>query len=115
VSLNNLRTTYIDSYLLHSPLNTIERTLEAWKVLMKLQDNGIVSLIGVSNTYDVETLKTLETQGGRRPNVVQNRWHEGNGFDKEVVRYCKENSIYYEWVYSCSQMIYTSFHLTGFW
>lgn len=96
VSLKNLRTTYIDSYLLHSPLNTMWRTLEAWEVLKRLQDDGVVRLIGVSNTYDVETLKTLETQGGRKPNVVQNRWYEGNGFDKAVVRYCKENSIYYE-------------------
>lgn len=96
MSLNNLRTTYIDSYLLHSPLNTMERTLEAWEVLKKLQDDGVVHLIGVSNTYDVETLKALETLGGRKPNVVQNRWYEGNGFDRAVVHYCKGNSIYYQ-------------------
>jgi len=96
VSLKNLRTTYIDCYLLHSPLNTMWRTLEAWEALKRLQDDGVVRLIGVSNTYDVETLKALDTQGGRKPNVVQNRWYEGNGFDKAVVYYCKENSIHYE-------------------
>jgi diketogulonate reductase-like aldo/keto reductase len=74
----------------------MERTLEAWKVFTKLQDDGVVRLIGVSNIYDVETLKLLETQGGRKPNVVQNRWYERNGFDRAVVHYCKENSIYYE-------------------
>ena len=37
-SLKNLRTSYIDSYILHSPLDTLARTLQAWKVLMALQE-----------------------------------------------------------------------------
>ncbi|KAF7428078.1 hypothetical protein PC9H_007297 [Pleurotus ostreatus] len=73
-SLANLRTTYIDSYLLHSPLSTKARTLEAWRALIGLQDAGKVRMIG----------------------VVQNRWYEGNGWDKDVYRYCRAHGILYQ-------------------
>ncbi|PVF94613.1 Aldo/keto reductase [Serendipita vermifera] len=95
-SLKNLKTTYLDSYILHSPLNTLDRTLEAWKVLCSLQDQGLVKNIGMSNTYDVKILEALERHGGRKPQVVQNRWYEGNAFDRDVVKYCRDNQIHYE-------------------
>ncbi|KLO14238.1 Aldo/keto reductase [Schizopora paradoxa] len=93
-SLENLHTDYLDSYVLHGPLETVERTLEAWKAMGSLQDEGKVHLIGVSNTYEVGLLKTLEQE--RSVQVVQNRWHDGNGWDKEVVKYCKEHGIMYQ-------------------
>ncbi|EKM54705.1 uncharacterized protein PHACADRAFT_163102 [Phanerochaete carnosa HHB-10118-sp] len=95
-SLKNLRTSYVDSYVLHSPLETLARTLAAWKVLMALQDAGKVKYIGVSNTYDVETLETLEKHGGRRVQVVQNRWFEGNGWDTKVFAYCRKHNVQYQ-------------------
>lgn len=95
-SLKNLKTSYVDSYILHSPLNNLERTLEAWKVLCSLQDQGFAKHIGVSNTYDVNVLKALETEGGRKPQVVQNRWYEENAFDRDVFKYCRQNNIYYQ-------------------
>ena len=97
-SLSNLRTTYLDSYILHSPLPTIEQTLEAWHALMKLQDEGTVRLIGVSNTYDVRILQAL--QKARKVQVVQNRWYEGNNWDQQVFNYCKELGIMYQYVIS---------------
>lgn len=95
-SLANLHTTYLDSYILHSPLKTIERTLEAWRTLMALQDEGKVRMIGVSNTYDVNILHTLSRE--RKVQVVQNRWYEGNGWDKSVLSYCQEHEIQYQCV-----------------
>ncbi|KAI0339930.1 Aldo/keto reductase [Trametopsis cervina] len=89
-SLKNLRTTFIDSYILHSPLETLSRTITAWKALMSLQDSGKVKYIGVSNTYDVSVLEALERDGGRRVQVVQNRWFEGNGWDAKVLSYCRK-------------------------
>ena len=99
-SLKNLRTSYVDSYLLHSPLDTLPRTLAAWKVLVALQDAGVVRRIGVSNTYDLGTLEALEREGGRRPDVVQNRWHEGNQWDNDVWAYCVKHGIQYQYVRS---------------
>lgn len=97
-SLRNLRTSYLDSYILHSPLSTLEETLEAWKVLGALQDEGRVHLIGVSNAYKVSILQAMAQE--RPVQVVQNRWYEKNGWDKDVFRYCKENGVMYQYVYS---------------
>jgi diketogulonate reductase-like aldo/keto reductase len=93
-SLSNLRTTYLDSYLLHSPLDSFERTLEAWRVLIALQEEGKVRNIGLSNVYDISLLKALGAE--RQVQVVQNRWHEGNLWDRDVCRYCRENGIQYQ-------------------
>jgi len=95
-SLMNLRTTYLDSFLLHSPLPTLPQTIAAWRVLIALQDSGRVKAIGVSNTYDVAILEALEKQGGRKVQVVQNRWYEGNQWDKDVWSYCRENGVQYQ-------------------
>ena len=53
-------------------------------------------MIGVSNTYDVKVLIALGK--ARKVQVVQNRWYEGNEWDKKVVTYCKENGIMYQCV-----------------
>ncbi|KAF8231053.1 Aldo/keto reductase [Tricholoma matsutake] len=79
-SLSNLHTTYLDSYILHSPLKTIEHTLEAWCVLMALQDEGKVCMIGVSNAYDMDILHALGRE--RKVQVIQNRWYEVNEWDQ---------------------------------
>lgn len=94
VSLSQLHTTYLDSYILHSPLPTLEETLEAWAALGALQDAGHVRAIGVSNTYDVRVLQALSTV--RPVQVVQNRWHERNNWDREVCRYCTDQGIQYQ-------------------
>ncbi|TFY64055.1 hypothetical protein EVJ58_g2874, partial [Rhodofomes roseus] len=82
-SLKNLRTTYLDSLLLHSPLSRLPDTVAAWRALVELQDSGTVRTIGMSNTYDVRILEKLEQETGRRVQVVQNRWFEGNAWDRE--------------------------------
>ncbi|KIY53293.1 Aldo/keto reductase [Fistulina hepatica ATCC 64428] len=93
-SLANLRTTYLDSYILHSPFRRMDDTLEAWRVLVSLQDQGKVHAIGISNCYDVRILRALETV--RRVQVVQNRWFEGNGWDQEVYQYCMKYNVPYQ-------------------
>ncbi|KAH9912890.1 NADP-dependent oxidoreductase domain-containing protein [Fomitopsis serialis] len=95
-SLRNLRTTYLDSLLLHSPLSRVADTVTAWRALVALQDEGTVHTIGMSNTYDVRVLEQLERETGRRVQVVQNRWFEGNAWDREVCRYCRERGIQYQ-------------------
>lgn len=51
-------------------------------------------MIGVSNTYDVGILEALGKV--RKVDVVQNRWHQGNDWDKEVCKYCIVNGIQYQ-------------------
>ncbi len=98
-SLKNLRTTYLDSLLLHSPLHTVAETVTAWRTLVGLQDSGLVRKIGVSNTYDVGILEALEGEGGRRTDVVQNRWFEGNQWNNDVWAYCVRHGIQYQYVH----------------
>ncbi|KAI6040212.1 NADP-dependent oxidoreductase domain-containing protein [Pisolithus marmoratus] len=93
-SLRNLRTSYLDSYLLHSPLRTMDATLEAWHALIAAQDAGTVRRIGISNVYDVRVLDMLGQL--RKVQVVQNRWYEGNSWDREVWQYCRDNGIEYQ-------------------
>jgi len=93
-STKNLRTSYLDSYILHSPEDTDEDTMEAWKVLIDLQNAGSVRMIGISNTYDVSTVKMLAKE--HKVEVVQNRWYERNDWNKDVVRYCKANGGMYQ-------------------
>jgi len=45
VSLGNLRTTYLDSYILQSLLGTLGGMVEAWKTFMYLQDQGQVNYL----------------------------------------------------------------------
>lgn len=73
-------------------------TLAAWNTLVALQNEGVVRKIGVSNTYDVATLEALERKGGKRPDVVQNRWFEGNQWDNAVWAYCVQHDIQYQYV-----------------
>ena len=63
---------------------------------MALQDAGKVKYIGVSNAYDVRVLEALEKDGGRRVQIVQNRWFEGNGWDPKVLAYCKQYRVQYQ-------------------
>jgi diketogulonate reductase-like aldo/keto reductase len=63
---------------------------------MSLQDEGKVRNIGLSNVYDVGVLNALKAE--RQAQVVQNRWYQGNGWDKEVCRYCRTNGIQYQFV-----------------
>jgi diketogulonate reductase-like aldo/keto reductase len=95
-SLRNLRTTYLDSYILHSPLDTHARTVEAWRTLVALRQDGRVRQIGVSNTYDIETLELLAQETGTPVAIVQNRWYERNDFDGAVWNYCRERGIQYQ-------------------
>ncbi|KAI0305621.1 Aldo/keto reductase [Multifurca ochricompacta] len=95
-SLQQLRTTYLDSYILHSPLETYAKTLEAWRVLVSFQDEDRVRVIGLSNAYDADLLARLGKDSGRAVQVVQNRWYERNGWNREVVAWCHANGAQYQ-------------------
>ena len=95
-SLRHLHTTYLDSYILHSPLETYLKTLEAWRILVGFQDEGRVRMIGLSNTYDQTLLARLGEDSGHAVQIVQNRWYERNGWDREVVKWCRANGAQYQ-------------------
>ena len=79
---------------MHSPLSTPTDTLAAWNVLNSLKEQGKVRMIGVSNAYKVATIKLLDAE--HKVEVVQNRWYQDDDWDKDVVKYCRENGIMYQ-------------------
>lgn len=95
VSLKNLQTTYLDSYILHSPFQNFADTMKAWRVFEKLYDEGKVKNIGISNCYIFRIFKNLYKEAKIKPTVLQNRFYEESSYDKELREFCSEKSINY--------------------
>ncbi|SNX86770.1 uncharacterized protein MEPE_05479 [Melanopsichium pennsylvanicum] len=72
---------YIDSYVLHSPLTTLERTLKVWKTMETFVHLGLVRQIGISNVYDPNIFQAISRTTTITPSIVQNRWHYTTGHD----------------------------------
>jgi diketogulonate reductase-like aldo/keto reductase len=88
-TLRDLRTDYLDLYLLHWPVPG--RNVEAWRALEELRAEGKVRSIGVSN-YTVEDLEELARHSSSRPAVNQ---LEVNPFlfRSRTLAYCRAQGI----------------------
>jgi len=95
-SLYNLGTSRIDSLVLHSPLPTLEETLEVWGVFEKAVDAGQVGQLGISNCYDPPTFKALYEKARIKPKILQNRFYKDSGYDVELRAYCLEKGVTYQ-------------------
>ncbi|KAL3931995.1 MAG: hypothetical protein SGBAC_011054 [Bacillariaceae sp.] len=95
-SLKNLQTTYLNSWVLHSPLPTIDETMEAWRIMENELQNGRVHQLGVSNCYSLEKFQSIYNQAKIKPKVLQNRFYQDSNFDTELRKFCKEHEITYQ-------------------
>ncbi|MGF9662521.1 aldo/keto reductase [Arthrobacter crystallopoietes] len=73
-SLAQLRLDYVDLYLIHWPVPSQGRYVEAWKELEKIQSDGGARAIGVSN-FLPEHLETLLAEARTTPAVNQLEIH----------------------------------------
>ena len=96
VSLKNLKTDYLDGFLLHSPLPRERQTLEAWQAMESLVDAGTVRQLGISNCYRLEQLEALCESARVKPAVVQNRFYADTGYDREIRAFCRQHRIGYQ-------------------
>ncbi len=89
-SLKRLDTDYIDLYQVHWPdiETSQEETMEA---LLKIQEQGKVRVIGVSN-YSVEQMKSI-MKSGKIESLQPDYSLLNRSIEKGVVSYCKENKI----------------------
>ena len=97
-SLEHLRTTYVDAYLLHGPSskNRLTRTDWAvWRAMEELHRTGKTRLLGVSNV-SLSQLKTLVEEASVAPAFVQNRCYARTGWDREVRAFCNRSGILYQ-------------------
>lgn len=96
VSQINLFTQYIDGLILHSPFAQFEQTLEAWRAMELIYQQGLVGQLGISNCYDVAEFKRLYQQAQVKPSIVQNRFYSKTLFDKELRAFCLDHQIGYQ-------------------
>jgi diketogulonate reductase-like aldo/keto reductase len=97
-SLEHLKTTYLDSYVLHGPMyrdGLSDEDWEAWRAIEALARDGRTRLVGVSNV-SLEQLGELCDGAALKPAFVQNRCFARTGWDRAVRRYCKEQGIVYQ-------------------
>lgn len=105
-SLHNLRhsgessdddqTAYIDTLVLHSPLPTLDETLEAWTAIETYVPHRIRNL-GISNcTLPVLEMLCSSPRVRIRPAVVQNRFYTATRFDVALRSFCRDHGIIYQ-------------------
>ncbi|MFC3394149.1 2,5-didehydrogluconate reductase DkgA [Brenneria rubrifaciens] len=73
-SLRKLRLDYVDLYLIHWPLPQQNTYVEAWRGLIKLQEQGLTKSIGVSN-FHAHHLQRLKDETGVLPVINQIELH----------------------------------------
>ncbi|MEH0833373.1 2,5-didehydrogluconate reductase DkgA [Pectobacterium cacticida] len=73
-SLRKLRLDYVDLYLIHWPLPQQNTFVDAWRGLIKLQEQGLVKSIGVSN-FHIHHLQRLQEETGVLPVIDQIELH----------------------------------------
>ncbi|GKW25554.1 2,5-didehydrogluconate reductase DkgA [Pectobacterium polonicum] len=73
-SLRKLRLDYVDLYLIHWPLPQQNTFVDAWRGLIKLQEQGLAKSIGVSN-FHIHHLQRLKEETGVLPVIDQVELH----------------------------------------
>ena len=107
VSLKNLQTEYLDSFLLHSPFGPYSALLTGWKAMEAIQQSGGARQLGICNCYDLNLLKQLYDDAVVKPAIVQNRFYRETGFDTTLRRWCCERGIVYQgfWILTANPHI----------
>lgn len=90
-SLENLKTDYIDLYLIHHPIEDKDKLKHTWELLESFVDKGKIKSIGVSN-FDIDLLKTVQQFARIQPavNQIQSNPHTWNN---EVIEFMQKNYI----------------------
>lgn len=83
---------YIDLYLIHWPGK--DKFKQTWKAFEKLQKDGYIRAIGVSN-FKIHHLETLKQDSDTIPAVNQVEFHPLNN-QQELLQYCKSEGIQLE-------------------
>lgn len=96
ISKKNLRVSYIDGLILHSPLENLDQTLIAWKAMEQIHNQGGTKQIGISNCYDLEMLKQLYDSAQIKPTILQNRFYADTDYDNEIRKWSLERKIIYQ-------------------
>ena len=90
-TLKDLRTDYLDAYLLHWPGTDEPKRLGAYEQLLSLQQKGLLKSIGVSN-FGVDQLDKIYEEFGEYPVINQIECHPSYQ-QKDLAAYCRQKGI----------------------
>lgn len=96
VSLRNLGVSVIDSLVLHSPLPSLEQTMEVWQTMESLVEAGRFRQLGISNCYSQQLFERIFASASIKPSVLQNRFYEDSGYDISLRKFCQEKGVIYQ-------------------
>jgi diketogulonate reductase-like aldo/keto reductase len=70
-------------------------------------DEGSVRALGISDCYELPVLERLWQAARVKPLVVQNRFYQDTGFDRDIRAFCSERGLYYQsfWTLSANPHI----------
>lgn len=98
-SLGELRTEYVDLFLIHAPANlgeseqeTVELRLQSWSVMESLHAAGVLRAIGVSN-FEQRHIEQILEWGSVVPAVNQVELHAHLG-QRELRTFCAKERIH---------------------
>ena len=97
-SLEHLRMSYIDSFILHGPSvrkGLTAADLDAWKAMESLHEEQQVGYLGVSNV-SLEQLQTLCKVARIKPRFAQIRCYATRSWDRDIRDFCAVNDIIYQ-------------------
>ncbi|UNI20139.1 hypothetical protein JDV02_006257 [Purpureocillium takamizusanense] len=99
---------YLDSLVLHSPMDTVDETLTVWKTLESYAPHRIRHL-GISNTT-LAILDAIYARASVKPAVVQNRFYGQTGYEADMRAYCREKGIVFQafWTIGANRMLVQS-------
>lgn len=100
-SLDALRLSYIDLYLIHAPWpwsdmggDYTEQNIASWRAMEKLYKDGLVRAIGISN-FRPEHIRPLLENCEIIPMVNQISYYAGH-IQRSVTGFCREHGIFVE-------------------
>lgn len=99
---------YLDSVVLHSPMDTLQDTITVWKTLEEYTPHKVRNL-GISNTT-LPVVEALYSQMSVKPSVVQNRFHDRTEFETKLRAFCREKGIIFQsfWTLSANPALLRS-------
>lgn len=95
-SLKNLKTTYLDCLILHSPLANQQQLKEVWQAMEQIFHNGGAKQLGISNCYDPQQFELLYRNAIIKPAVIQNRFYAETHYDRVIRDFCRQQGIFYQ-------------------
>ena len=97
-SLDHLRTTHVDSYVLHgpsSPDGVSDADWAVWRAMEALHHGRRARLLGVSNV-SLPQLTAIHEGSRVKPAFVQNRCFASDGWDRAIRAFCDRRGIVYQ-------------------